>query len=105
MYTANKTQIPYQFESTKNISHKLHLIILTIFYSADGNYEVRYKSNVLIYPTGEVLWVPPAIYQVSIQVVNNNIHSNALAYHRSYFFRALAQLMSLIFHSINKLAL
>ncbi|XP_017304396.2 acetylcholine receptor subunit beta-like 1, partial [Diaphorina citri] len=31
---------------------------------ADGNYEVRYKSNVLIYPNGEVLWVPPAIYQV-----------------------------------------
>lgn len=37
----------------------------TIFFSADGNYEVRYKSNVLIYPNGEVLWVPPAIYQVS----------------------------------------
>ena len=34
------------------------------FFSADGNYEVRYKSNVLIYPDGEVLWVPPAIYQV-----------------------------------------
>lgn len=37
----------------------------TILFSADGNYEVRYKSNVLIYPNGEVLWVPPAIYQVS----------------------------------------
>lgn len=36
-----------------------------IFFSADGNYEVRYKSNVLIYPNGEVLWVPPAIYQVN----------------------------------------
>ena len=34
-------------------------------FSADGNYEVRYKSNVLIYPDGEVLWIPPAIYQVS----------------------------------------
>ena len=34
-------------------------------FSADGNYEVRYKSNVLIYPDGEVLWVPPAIYQVN----------------------------------------
>ena len=39
---------------------------LLIPFSADGNYEVRYKSNVLIYPDGEVLWVPPAIYQVSI---------------------------------------
>ena len=34
--------------------------------SADGNYEVRYKSNVLIYPDGEVLWIPPAIYQVNL---------------------------------------
>lgn len=45
--------------------------------SADGNYEVRYKSNVLIYPNGEVLWVPPAIYQVrliffSFKVLNCN---------------------------------
>lgn len=37
--------------------------------SADGNYEVRYKCNVLIYSGGEVLWVPPAIYQVQ----TNNI--------------------------------
>jgi len=38
--------------------------LLFILYSADGNYEVRYKCNVLIYASGEVLWVPPAIYQV-----------------------------------------
>lgn len=37
---------------------------IVLFNNADGNYEVRYKSNVLIYPDGEVLWVPPAIYQV-----------------------------------------
>lgn len=29
---------------------------------------MRYKSNVLIYPTGEVLWVPPAIYQSSCTI-------------------------------------
>ena len=39
-------------------------------FSADGNYEVRYKSNVLIYPDGEVLWVPPAIYQVNKTKLN-----------------------------------
>ena len=38
------------------------------FCSADGNYEVRYKSNVLIYPNGDVLWVPPAIYQSSCTI-------------------------------------
>ncbi|PRD36556.1 UNVERIFIED_CONTAM: nAChRbeta1 [Trichonephila clavipes] len=36
--------------------------------SADGNYEVRYKSNVLIYPNGGVMWVPPAIYQSSCRI-------------------------------------
>ncbi|GIY92187.1 acetylcholine receptor subunit beta-like 1 [Caerostris extrusa] len=35
---------------------------------ADGNYEVRYKSNVLIYPEGQVMWVPPAIYQSSCTI-------------------------------------
>jgi hypothetical protein len=39
--------------------------------SADGNYEVRYKSNVLIYPDGEVLWIPPAIYQVCQKSAKN----------------------------------
>ena len=34
--------------------------------SADGNYEVRYKCNVLIYSSGTVMWVPPAIYQVKL---------------------------------------
>ena len=42
--------------------------ILMFVCSADGNYEVRYKSNVLIYPDGEVLWVPPAIYQSSCTI-------------------------------------
>lgn len=42
--------------------------IRNIISSADGNYEVRYKSNVLIYPNGEVLWVPPAIYQSSCTI-------------------------------------
>ena len=41
-------------------------------FSADGNYEVRYKSNVLIYPDGEVLWIPPAIYQVFHQHHHQN---------------------------------
>ena len=29
---------------------------------------MRYKSNILIYPNGEVLWVPPAIYQSSCTI-------------------------------------
>nr|AGK89912.1 nicotinic acetylcholine receptor subunit beta 1 [Pandalus japonicus] len=41
---------------------------IVLFNNADGNYEVRYKSNILIYPHGEVLWVPPAIYQSSCTI-------------------------------------
>ena len=43
--------------------------MICLYSSADGNYEVRYKSNVLIYPDGEVLWIPPAIYQVIVIVI------------------------------------
>lgn len=48
----------------------LSFLLMPIYlsFSADGNYEVRYKSNVLIYPNGEVLWVPPAIYQSSCTI-------------------------------------
>lgn len=41
---------------------------IVLFNNADGNYEVRYKSNVLVHPTGEVLWIPPAIYQSSCTI-------------------------------------
>lgn len=50
------------------ILKQLHRTFLSNIFSADGNYEVRYKSNVLIYPNGEVLWVPPAIYQSSCTI-------------------------------------
>ena len=36
--------------------------------SADGNYEVRFKSNTLLYPDGMIIWLPPAIYQSSCQI-------------------------------------
>ncbi|XP_023240037.1 acetylcholine receptor subunit beta-like 1 isoform X1 [Centruroides sculpturatus] len=41
---------------------------IVLFNNADGNYEVRYKSNVLIYNSGQVMWVPPAIYQSSCTI-------------------------------------
>lgn len=37
-------------------------------FSADGNYEVSYQSNVMARYTGEVLWVPPAIYKSSCRI-------------------------------------
>uniref|UniRef100_T1KCW6 Nicotinic acetylcholine receptor beta 1 subunit n=1 Tax=Tetranychus urticae TaxID=32264 RepID=T1KCW6_TETUR len=41
---------------------------LVLFNNADGNYEVRFKSNVLISDNSEVQWVPPAIYQSSCRI-------------------------------------
>jgi len=42
--------------------------ILLRISSADGKYEVSYKSNVVLSHTGEVLWIPPAIYQSSCTI-------------------------------------
>ena len=53
------------FDSSKKIADQM-MNEFVVCCSADGNYEVRYKSNVLIYPDGEVLWIPPAIYQVNL---------------------------------------
>ena len=34
----------------------------------DGNYEVTFKSKVVLMHTGEVNWVPPAIYKSSCRI-------------------------------------
>ncbi|ESO00201.1 hypothetical protein HELRODRAFT_176037 [Helobdella robusta] len=36
--------------------------------SADGRYEVSYKPNVVIFSSGEILWIPPAIYKSSCTI-------------------------------------
>ena len=45
-----------------------YLTLLCLYFSADGKYEVSYKPNVVIYNTGEVLWIPPAIYKSSCTI-------------------------------------
>ena len=34
----------------------------------DGNYEVSFKSKIVLMHTGEVNWVPPAIYKSSCRI-------------------------------------
>lgn len=41
---------------------------IVLFNNADGNYEVTYKSNCVIYHSGEVHWIPPAIYKSSCSI-------------------------------------
>lgn len=41
---------------------------IVLFNNADGNYEARYKSNVLIYHDSKVEWIPPAIFQSTCRI-------------------------------------
>jgi hypothetical protein len=49
--------------------------------SADGVYEVTYWSNVVIKHKGEMLWVPPAIYQSYCVIGESNAPVNKMAKH------------------------
>ncbi|GFN80393.1 non-alpha nicotinic acetylcholine receptor subunit [Plakobranchus ocellatus] len=39
-----------------------------LFNNADGNFEVTYKSNCVLYANSEVHWIPPAIYHSSCSI-------------------------------------
>ena len=41
---------------------------ITNIFSADGNYEVSYKSNVFVGHDGDVTWVPPAMFKSSCRI-------------------------------------
>ncbi|NP_001191486.1 non-alpha nicotinic acetylcholine receptor subunit precursor [Aplysia californica] len=41
---------------------------LVLFNNADGNYEVTYKSNCVLYSSSNINWIPPAIYQSSCSI-------------------------------------
>ena len=43
-------------------------VIYFIFYSADGKYEVNLMVNALLYDTGFIYWLPPAIYKSSCKI-------------------------------------
>ncbi|KJH47826.1 Cation transporter family protein [Dictyocaulus viviparus] len=44
---------------------KVWLPDIVLFNNADGNYLVSFYSNVVVEYTGEMLWVPPAVYKSS----------------------------------------
>lgn len=41
---------------------------VVLFNNADGNYEVSYMSNVVVYSNGYINWIPPAIYKSSCMI-------------------------------------
>ena len=40
----------------------------TALCSADGKYEETYKSRVVVYHNGDMMYIPPAIYKSSCQI-------------------------------------
>lgn len=40
----------------------------TIFYSADGHYEVTLMTKATVYNSGLVVWQPPAVYKSSCSI-------------------------------------
>ncbi len=44
------------------------IFLAVCFFSADGNYEVTYKSNCVLYANSDISWIPPAIYQSSCSI-------------------------------------
>lgn len=55
--------------SSTHIARVLLILYLSVLNSsADGKYEVSYKSNCVIYSNGQINWIPPAIYQSSCTI-------------------------------------
>ncbi|ULT82859.1 hypothetical protein L5515_018097 [Caenorhabditis briggsae] len=59
---------PREFDGIKTIRvppDKVWLPDIVLFNNADGNYLVSFYSNVVVEHTGDMLWVPPAVYKSS----------------------------------------
>lgn len=55
-------------DSVRVKPEKMWVPDLVLYNNADGNYEVTYKSNCVVYSDGSVHWIPPAIYQSSCYI-------------------------------------
>ncbi|XP_059159995.1 acetylcholine receptor subunit beta-like 1 [Physella acuta] len=70
----NDYQIQWDPEKYGNIGSirispdKVWVPDFVLFNNANGNFEVTYKSNCVLYSTSEVHWIPPAIYHSSCSI-------------------------------------
>lgn len=59
------------YKEVKSVRIKPELVWrpdIVLFNNADGNYEVSYMSNVVVYSNGYINWIPPAIYKSSCSI-------------------------------------
>lgn len=59
----------------------MHTMVYVVLFSADGNYEVSYRSNVIVYKDGSVNWIPPAIYKSSCTI---DVQVNCILHYALY---------------------
>lgn len=43
-------------------------MILVLFHSNDGSFQISYSCNVLVYDSGYVYWLPPTIFRSSCPI-------------------------------------
>ncbi|RCN50789.1 Neurotransmitter-gated ion-channel ligand binding domain protein [Ancylostoma caninum] len=62
---------PMDYGNISNLhvpSDRVWLPDIVLFNNADGNYEVSFRSNVFVDSTGDVTWVPPAMFKSSCRI-------------------------------------
>ncbi|KAK6728704.1 hypothetical protein RB195_006007 [Necator americanus] len=62
---------PLDYGNISNLhvpSDRVWLPDIVLFNNADGNYEVSFRSNVFVDSTGDVIWVPPAMFKSSCRI-------------------------------------
>ncbi|XP_071504070.1 neuronal acetylcholine receptor subunit beta-2-like [Diadema antillarum] len=62
---------PADYEGIKEIhipSVEIWLPDILLYNNANGNYDVQFKVNAIVKYTGDVMWLPPAIYKSSCKI-------------------------------------
>ncbi|VDN06880.1 unnamed protein product [Thelazia callipaeda] len=54
--------------NSKNTWKILHKYTCSLAYSADDNFDSTFKSNLLVYSSGEINWIPPGILKFSCKL-------------------------------------
>ncbi len=60
------------FRNTQNMFQLIFIMFILLSYSADGVYEVSFYCNAVVSNTGDIFWLPPAIYKSACAIEVRN---------------------------------
>uniref|UniRef100_A0A3B3SP45 Cholinergic receptor, nicotinic, beta 5a n=2 Tax=Paramormyrops kingsleyae TaxID=1676925 RepID=A0A3B3SP45_9TELE len=66
---------PQEYEGIKKLrvpSHDIWLPDIVLYNNADGTYEVSFYCNAVLSNTGDIVWLPPAIYKSACKIEVKN---------------------------------